>query len=126
MPDDRRSYEREQVRIPFIYSLDSGGTIFEGEWSEGVTWDIGPVLVGGMSFYNNHPVELNRTVRIVLFMDLNLLESWKEESEGFPAIYLGEICRVTPVDGRYHIAIRFTGLQNDPDESLLIDDLYRL
>ncbi len=34
MNQERRVFERETVRIPFVYSLDEGNTLLEGVWKE--------------------------------------------------------------------------------------------
>jgi len=114
MGEERRKFEREKVEISFIYSLDEGESLADGEWEEGVTDDIGPVLVGGMAFFSKKPLELNQEVRIALFMDKNLREVWMKEKEAFPSIYHGRVCRCEKHSpSNYRIAIEFKGFEHD-------------
>jgi len=119
MSDERRVFEREDVAIRFIYSLDPGTTLAEGEWQEGETVDIGPVLVGGMAFLtDNDAVQLDSKIRIALFMDLELKVVWEKEEDMFPVIYQGTVCRILPCDkeGFKKAAIMFKGFEQEPEE----------
>jgi len=113
--NERRVYERETISIPFIYSLDEGTTLSEGEWRESVTVDIGPVLVGGLAFYTKDEIELNRKIRIALFMDLELKKVWEKEKEGFPVIYHGTVCRITNDEKGKKVAVIFEGFAQEEE-----------
>ncbi len=112
MNEDRRVFERENVNISIIYSLDQGPSLLDGEWFEAQTIDVGPVVVGGVSFYTERKIEPHRPIRIALFMDLQLKESWSRETEMFP-IYQGIILRVHPYDRGYKVAVAFQGFAQD-------------
>jgi hypothetical protein len=112
MPEERRSFEREAVKIPFIYSLDEVDSFEEGTWKEAVTLDIGPVLVGGLAFITDDSVEVNQKIRIALFMDLELRNVWMKDPSGSPAIYHGHVCRVEQTeDGKNKVAVLFRDLE---------------
>ncbi|MEW6238343.1 MAG: hypothetical protein AB1656_23405 [Candidatus Omnitrophota bacterium] len=117
MSDERRIFERENVRIPFIYSLDEGASFNEGEWKEAVTVDIGPVLVGGLAFYTEDDVAIDDPIRIALFMDLSLKKVWQEESDEFPAIYHGNICRIEKDETGKKAAVIFRGFEKQFNET---------
>lgn len=117
MNQERRTFEREQVNIPFIFSLDEVDSISEGEWFEAQTVDIGPVLVGGLAFYTDRKVEPNSPIRIALFMDLELRKTWQPENENFP-IYKGTVCRIVPEDQGNRIAVMFKGFGKRMEEFL--------
>ncbi len=117
MNQDRRVFEREVVRIPFIYSLDKGNSFDEGEWKEATTEDIGPVLVGGLAFYTDEDILMDSDIRIALFMDLNLKKIWQEESDEFPAIYHGKVCRISHDENGKKVAVVFRGFEKQFDES---------
>ncbi|MFB3788065.1 MAG: PilZ domain-containing protein [bacterium] len=106
MNEDRRVFERENVNISIIYSLDEGASLQDGEWFEAQTLDIGPILVGGISFYTEHRIEPDRPIRVALFMDLQLKDAWNQESEMFP-IYQGTVLRVIPHNRGYKVAVAF-------------------
>lgn len=109
MSQERRLFEREEARIPFIFSLDEVDSIGVGEWFEAETLDIGPVLVGGLAFISDMKLELNSPIRIALFMDLELRKTWQPENESFP-VYKGTICRITPEEnGINRVAVMFSG-----------------
>lgn len=110
---ERRIFEREAVAIRFIYSLGEGNSLLEGDWSEAETVDMGPVLVGGLSFYSDDPIPPNTPIRIALFMDLELRKVWEKEQEGFPMIYHGTTCRLTEENGKHRVAIVFLGFERD-------------
>ncbi|HOJ59899.1 MAG TPA: PilZ domain-containing protein [bacterium] len=112
MNKERRIFERENVAISIIYSLDDGVSMLEGEWFEAQTIDIGPVLVGGISFYTERKIEPGRPIRLALFMDLQLKESWSQESESFP-IYKGKVLRVSPHNRGYKVAVEFQGFAKE-------------
>lgn len=95
--NERRVFDREQIGISFIYSLDPVDTILEGSWDEAQTEDIGPVLVGGLAFLRDEPLEIGTEIRIALFMDMALKRSWEDHPTNFPALYYGTVCRVTEV-----------------------------
>lgn len=115
MSEERRVFERENVKIPFIYTLDEGDSFLEGEWKEGVTVDIGPVLIGGLAFYSEDDFEVGDKIRIALFMDLELKKVWEKEPDGFPAIYNGKICRISQEDGNTKVAVIFRDMNEIPD-----------
>ncbi len=117
MSRERRTFEREQVTIPFIFSLDNVDRIGEGVWYEAQTIDIGPVLVGGLAFYSTMDLELNSPIRIALFMDLNLRNSWKSDSDDFP-IYKGTICRISEEENGKRVAVMFKGFGRKMEEYL--------
>lgn len=108
---ERRVFEREDVRITFIYSLDPGETILQGEWYEAQTVDIGPVLVGGLAFYSKTPIEIGREIRIALFIDLELKRAWETDQEGFPPIYHGKVVRTEKDLNGHRIAVAFKGFE---------------
>ncbi len=113
MADERRMFQREKVGITFIYSLDKGDSLSDGDWEEAVTDDIGPVLVGGMAFFSKMPLQVNQKIRIALFMDKHLREVWLKENEGFPAVYHGRVCRCEKYGvANYRIAVEFKGFEN--------------
>ncbi len=114
---ERRVFERETVRIPFIYSLDEGESFDEGEWKEAMTEDIGPVLVGGLAFYTDDELQVDDTIRIALFMDLELKEMWCDEPEAFPAIYHGKVLRITNDDRGQRVAVVFRGFEKQYGEA---------
>jgi len=113
--NERRVFEREIINIPFIYSYDEGETLLEGEWKEGVTIDIGPVLIGGLAFYTEETVEVNRPIRIALFMDLELKRIWEKEREGFPVIYHGIVRRIFRDEKGQKVAVLFHGLSQEEE-----------
>lgn len=108
--EERRLFEREDVQIPFIYSLDHGVSLGEGVWKEATTTDIGPVLVGGLAFYSEDTLEVGQYIRIALFMDLELKKIWEAERENFPVIYHGTIHRINRDEKGTLIAVLFKGL----------------
>lgn len=110
MVKERRVFEREIVKIPFIYSLDEGDSFAQGEWKEAVTVDIGPVLVGGLAFFSEEEFAVGQKIRIALFMDLELKEIWQKEANEFPAIYHGNICRISHEGDQQRIAVIFKDL----------------
>lgn len=116
MGEERRVFEREEVSIRFIYSLDSGSSLHEGEWKEAETLDIGPVLVGGLAFYSDdEAVQPDSKIRIALFMDLETKKVWEQEEDMFPVIYQGKVCRIiNEDDGKRKIAIVFKGFEQEP------------
>ncbi len=117
MNRERRTFEREQVNIPFIYCLDEVDSITSGEWFEAKTIDIGPVLVGGLAFHTDRPIEANSPIRIALFMDLELRKTWQPENESFP-IYKGTVCRITTDEIGQRIAVMFKGFGQKMEEFL--------
>ena len=117
MNSERRTFEREEVNIPFIFTLDDVDTIAEGEWHEAHTIDIGPVLVGGLAFYTDLKIESSASIRIALFMDLELRKTWKPGNESFP-IYKGTVCRITNTDEGQRIAVMFKGFGRKMEEFL--------
>lgn len=119
MGEERRVFERESVAIRFLYSLDSGSSLHEGEWKEAETVDIGPVLVGGLAFYSeNMDIQADSKIRIALFMDLETKKVWEQEEDMFPVIYQGKVCRIFAGDeGQRKIAIVFKGFEQDPSHS---------
>lgn len=124
MSRERRTFEREEVNIPFIFSLDNVETIAEGEWHESHTIDIGPVLVGGLAFHTDMKIEPNASIRIALFMDLELRKTWKPGNESFP-IYKGTVCRITHTEEGKRVAVMFKGFGRKMEEfldSIDIDD----
>lgn len=110
--NERRIYEREQVNIPFIYSLDEGESLHDGEWNEATTVDIGPVLVGGLAFFTDQAIEVGQPVRIALFMDLNLKQAWEQDEVGFPVIYNGTVCRVQDTEQGRRVAVSFEDMDH--------------
>ncbi len=116
MAEERRVFERENVSIKFIYSLDAGSSLNEGNWYEAETVDIGPVLVGGMAFLSDNPdIHMDSDIRIALFMDLETKKVWEQEEDMFPVIYQGKVCRI--IDGgagERKIAVVFKGFEQEP------------
>ena len=112
---EKREYQRERVNIPFIYSLDEGSSLSEGEWYEATTIDIGPVLVGGIGFETDKNLEPNQSVRVALFMDLHLKEIWERQGGSFPIIYNARVIRTEKVEDRNRVALIFGGLAAEPD-----------
>ena len=108
--EEKREYQRETISIPFIYSLDDGDSLSEGEWHEAVTVDIGPVLVGGIGFETEENFEPGQLVRVALFMDLKLKEIWEREEGNFPIIYKAHVLRTLEHDGRKRVALIFGGM----------------
>ena len=119
MGEDRRVFEREEVSIRFIYSLDSGSSLHEGEWNEAETVDIGPVLVGGLAFHSDDmDIQPDSKIRIALFMDLETKKVWEQEEDMFPVIYQGKVCRIIKGDeGQRKIAVVFKGFEQEPAHS---------
>ncbi|RJP35332.1 MAG: PilZ domain-containing protein [Candidatus Omnitrophota bacterium] len=115
MSAERRIFDREIVNIPFIYSLEEGKTFLEGEWKEGITVDIGPVLVGGLAFYTDEELEIGNAIRLALFMDLELKKMWETERDGIPPIYEGRICRISTDEKGKKAAVVFRGLEKDEE-----------
>jgi hypothetical protein len=111
MGEERRVFERENVQIPFIYSIEEGETFSDGEWKEAITVDIGPVLVGGLAFVSEEPFEIGDKIRIALFMDLELKKVWESEPDGFPAIYNGRVCRITDTEEGKKVAVLFRDME---------------
>ncbi len=111
MSAERRIFDREIVNIPFIYSLEEGKTFLDGEWKEGITVDIGPVLVGGLAFYTDDELEIGSAIRLALFMDLELKKMWETERDGIPPIYEGRICRISTDEKGKKVAVVFRGLE---------------
>ncbi|MDP8245543.1 MAG: PilZ domain-containing protein [Candidatus Hinthialibacter antarcticus] len=109
--NERRIFEREEIRIPFIYSFDEGESLHSGEWFEAITLDIGPVLVGGLAFHCEQPCEMGKNIRLSLFMDMELMNTWKDNPEEHPPIYHGKICRITDDDGKQKLAVAFKGME---------------
>ncbi len=110
--NERRVFEREEIRIPFIYSFDEGESLQSGEWQEAITLDIGPVLVGGLAFHCEHPCEVDQKIRLSLFMDIELMKTWLSNPEEQPPIYHGKICRITDDDGKKKLAVAFKGMED--------------
>lgn len=125
MNKERRVFERDNVEIPFIFSPDEGDSFDQGAWQEAVTEDIGPVLLGGMAFYYDQPLEKGQQLRIALNMNLELRAIWLKDKETFPIVYLGTVCRVNEVNGQYRIAVVFEGFEKSVDEKIeaLTDEL---
>ncbi len=122
MGRERRTFERELVNIPFIFSLEEGEAFSDGEWYESKTVDIGPVLVGGLAFESSLDIKPNDQIRIALFMDLELRKSWQPENETFP-IYKGTVCRITDAEGEgKRIAVVFKGFGKKMEEFLESED----
>jgi len=122
MGRERRTFEREMVNIPFIFSLEEGDSFTEGEWHESKTVDIGPVLVGGLAFESTLDIKPNDQIRIALFMDLELRKSWQPENETFP-IYKGSVCRITDGEGdEKRIGVVFKGFGKKMEEFLESED----
>jgi len=115
MGKERRVFERESVNLSFIFSVDEGKALTEGDWYEASTVDIGPVLVGGMAFQTDMLMEVGSHIRVALFMDLELKKAWENEPEGFP-IYKGTVCRVIPNKYGNHVAITFKGFEGNPED----------
>ena len=113
MGEERRKFERETARIPFVYSLDPGNTHLEGEWKEAVTEDIGPVVVGGVAFYTEDDIQPGTPIRIALYMDLETLKAWDPASKDFPPIYHGEVLRVTEDEKGRKVAVVFRDFANE-------------
>ncbi len=123
MVTERRVFDRELVNIPFIYSLDEGDSFQDGEWREGVTVDIGPVLVGGLAFYTeDKDLNVGDSIRLALFMDLELKKMWETERDGTPPIYYGKICRITNDGKGKKVAIVFRGLDQEEMEGEQMTD----
>lgn len=116
MGEERRVFEREAVAIRFIFSLDAGSSLHEGEWQEAETVDIGPVLVGGLAFLSDNPeIQTDSKIRIALFMDLETKKVWEQEEDMFPVIYQGKVCRIIDGgDGSRKIAVVFKGFEQEP------------
>ena len=112
---EKREYQRETVSIPFIYSLDDGPTLSDGEWKEAVTVDIGPVLVGGIGFETTETFQEGQPVRVALFMDLKLKEIWEREEGNFPIIYRAKVLRTIEKDGHRRVALVFGGMLGEPE-----------
>lgn len=114
---EKREFEREKVTIPFVYSLDEGETLADGQWREAETVDIGPVLVGGLGFHSSEPLTLGQTLRVALFMDLYQRDIWAREKSNFPVIYQGKVVRaICEKDGDYNIGVVFGGFAVNIDE----------
>ncbi len=116
MVHERRVFDREVVNIPFIYTLEPGDSFQEGEWKEAVTVDIGPVLVGGLAFYTDEEIEIGSSIRLALFMDLELKKMWENDRDGIPPIYDGKVCRVTSDEKGKKVAVVFRGLEREEEE----------
>lgn len=110
---EKREYEREQVSIPFIYTLDEGKSLSEGEWREASTVDIGPVLVGGIGFETDDDIQEGQSVRVALFMNLKLKNVWEREEGNFPIIYSAKVVRVVQLGDRRRVALVFGGMVGD-------------
>ncbi len=114
---ERRRCERETIAVPFIYSLDEGSTLAEGEWREAVTIDIGPVFDGGLAFETKENLRVGQEVRVALFMDVKLKEIWEREEGGFPIIYQAKVMRVNRHGNLNRVALIFGGLVGDSTAS---------
>ncbi|MBI1389746.1 MAG: hypothetical protein GC154_15010 [bacterium] len=109
---ERRVFEREEIRIPFIYSLDEGESLTQGEWKEAITLDIGPVLIGGLAFFSEKPYEIGQKMRLSLFMDLDLKNTLHDNPEEQPPIYHGAVCRIEPYENGHKVAVVFKGMED--------------
>jgi hypothetical protein len=115
--EEKREFTREDISIPFIYSLDKGNSLLEGEWKEAVTLDIGPVLVGGIGFNTTRDdFREGQAVRVALFMDLKIKEVWERERENFPIIYDAKVLRVTDRGDHKRVALVFGGMISGEEE----------
>ena len=121
MGQERRIFERESVKIPFIYCMDNGQSFSGGDWKESITVDIGPVLVGGLAFYSTEEFNIGDKILIALFMDLELKKVWENEPEGFPAVYHGRVCRITEEEEGRRVAILFRDM-NEHELSSMMDE----
>lgn len=117
MTQERRAFEREEVNIPFIFSLGDRTSIQDGEWFEAQTIDIGPVLVGGIAFYTSCPVAIGERVSIALFMDLEMKQLWRDDSNQVP-VYSGKILRVQQENAQYKVAVCFDGYEEEIERQL--------
>ncbi|HPA46135.1 MAG TPA: PilZ domain-containing protein [bacterium] len=115
--EEKREFIREDVSIPFIYSLDEGNSLLDGEWREAVTLDIGPVLVGGIGFNTTlDDFQEGQPIRVALFMDLKLKEVWEREQENFPIIYNAKVLRVSDRGDHKRVALVFGGMISEVEE----------
>ena len=112
---EKREYQREKVNIPFIYSLDEGNSLSDGEWHEATTMDNGPVLVGGIGFETKDEFEEGQQVRVALFMDLQLKSIWERQGGSFPIIYNARVLRSENRGDCNRVALVFGGLAAEPD-----------
>ncbi len=107
---ERREFEREKACIPFVYSLDGGESLADGEWMEAETLDIGPVLVGGLGFESDDKFEIGQRLRVALFMNLRQREVWAREQNNFPIIYHAKVVRLfKSEEGKNVVGVVFGG-----------------
>ena len=87
---ERREFEREPIRVPFIYSLDKGETLSDGQWFEATSDDICP---GGLSFVTDKDLTIDQLLRIVLFVSLQEKEEWIRGDSPCSTFHNGKVIR---------------------------------
>ncbi len=111
---EKRAFEREDVRIPFVYTRDEGKTLAEGVWVEAVTVDIGPVLVGGLSFETDVEMPIGDRLRVALFMDMKQRDVWARDPSNCPIVYDAEVVRFGKSEtGQYRVGVAFDGFAGE-------------
>ncbi|MFH1743599.1 MAG: PilZ domain-containing protein [bacterium] len=87
---ERREFEREPIRVPFIYSMDEGGMLSDGQWFEALSDDICP---GGLAFVTDKKLTVGQLLRIVLFMSLREKDEWIRENKSCSTFHNAKVIR---------------------------------
>ena len=114
---ERRSYQRAKVSVPFLYNLGESVSVLNGEWKEANTWDLGPALIGGLSFYSSDPIETGSQIHIALYTDLEKKRLLETSDEEIPGIHTGHISNVTDDDRGKKFVVMLTGFEPGDSES---------